>query len=443
MFGFFLFFSQQIAAQHTEIKSLLRVKCSLDSIQQYSLRLPSSYQEGRKYPVIIFLDPAARGDFPVEKYSSLADEYNLIIAGSFNSRNFEGQSSVQSFTAIFNDLIQRFSIDTQMILVAGFSGGSRAAAAIAMAYPQVTGVIACGAGFNGAENISSENLKAYAAIVGDEDMNFGELVDNSNYLEQLKINNILLTFSGGHEWPPITQLSLAFLWMTARPGKLNILSEEFASLIWKPVNMKVNSGFLYSAWLDAKQLAKIPILEAKASLLMGQVEKDKNFIADKNDFETVLEQEQNYMNGFSLMFNQLLLQKNDARDFEKAAWLMKAGELKQMRKDKDEYKQQSSRRCYDHSTRTCMEYFFLLMGSGEYRTASTVAEVLLCFDIDNSTPNYMIARAAAGMGNKKRSEKNLKEAIKKGLILNRRIEEDSLFRHVFTNEELRKLFEKK
>lgn len=83
------------------------------------------------------------------------------------------------------------------------------------------------------------------------------------------------------------------------------------------------------------------------------------------------------------------------------------------------------------------------MGSGEYRTASTVAEVLLCFDIDNSTPNYMIARAAAGMGNKKRSEKNLKEAIKKGLILNRRIEEDSLFRHVFTNEELRKLFEKK
>ena len=121
MFGFFLFFSQQIAAQHTEIKSLLRVKCSLDSIQQYSLRLPSSYQEGRKYPVIIFLDPAARGDFPVEKYSSLADEYNLIIAGSFNSRNFEGQSSVQSFTAIFNDLIQRFSIDTQMILVAGLS----------------------------------------------------------------------------------------------------------------------------------------------------------------------------------------------------------------------------------------------------------------------------------------------------------------------------------
>lgn len=81
------------------------------------------------------------------------------------------------------------------------------------------------------------------------------------------------------------------------------------------------------------------------------------------------------------------------------------------------------------------------MGSGEYRTASTVAEVLLCFDIDNSTPNYMIARAAAGMGNKNGVKKS-KRSNKKGLILNRRIEEDSLFRHVFTNEELRKLFEK-
>ncbi len=311
-----------------------------------------------------------------------------------------------------------------------------------MAYPQISGVIACGAGFAGTQEISSKNLKAYSAIVGDKDMNFGELVEDNDYLDEIGISNILLVFDGGHDWPPVTQMSLAFLWLTDKPDKINTVSESFDSIIWNSINLKVNSGFLYAAWSEAKQLERIPILKPKASLMSIEIANHKNFVTDRNSFEQVMEEERKYMNQFSIAFNQLLIQ-NSVVSLEKDAWLQKAERVKQMSKDQSVYMQLSGKRCYDHSTRSCLEYYFQLMNSRDYSKAATIAELMLCFDTQSNNTCYMIARAEAGAGNKKRCERNLKDAIKRGLTLSKRIEEDDLLLSILSASEIRKMFDRK
>lgn len=418
---------------------LQRIKCVADSSQQYALYLPSGYSSERKYPVIIFLDPAARGAFPVEKYQLVADEYGVVMAGSFNSKNFDPASSFESFVTLYNDLKQNYAINTALVWVAGFSGGARAASAIALAYPQVSGVIACGAGFAGIQDISPENLKAYAAIVGNTDMNFGELLEDHDYLERSGINNVLFTFEGGHDWPPLLSMRLALLWMTDRPNKINTVSEEFDSLIWKRINQKAEAGLFYAAWLEVKQLEKIPILQPKATVISNEISRHKSFAADKKYFEEVMDEERKYMNEFSLAFNQLLLQSGVVR-IENEPWLQKAAKVEQMCKSKSSYKQLSGKRCADHSVRSCLEYYFQLMSSREYGKAAVLAEVMLCFDSKSSNTLFLIARAEAGAGNKKGCERSFKKAVKKGLVLNKWIEEDLLLLQVLSQEEIKKMF---
>src|SRR6185503_20666845 len=85
-----VFFCTHSFSQPGTIK---RMTCKTDSTYQYAFYLPANYTDTAFYPLIIFFDPVARGDLPLIKYKSLADEMGLIMAGSFNSKNFDPQSS--------------------------------------------------------------------------------------------------------------------------------------------------------------------------------------------------------------------------------------------------------------------------------------------------------------------------------------------------------------
>jgi predicted esterase len=420
------------AGQGSHEKRFQRVVCDADTNQQYALSLPFTYSAEKSYPLLIFLDPGARGDFPVSKYHSVAAKYGVIMAGSYNSRNFDGPSSVQSFVAIYNDIVKKYSIDPAAVWISGFSGGSRAAAAIAMAYPVITGVIGCGAGFAEMEDQSLKKLKAYAALTGDRDMNFGELVDNHEQLDRLGVNNILLSFEGGHEWPPEPYIEYAFLWLMGRAAITG-------GTVLERIRAKAGSGMVYTSWFELKQLEKIPAWKDSAALLAGTIRAQRNFTADQAFFETVMEEERKLINEFSLAFTQLL----SGEHIEKEQWLSKAERIARLQKNKDRYRQLSGHRCYNQSVATCQEYFFQLMSIRNYAKAVDVANVLLCFDPQHFNGYLMLARAEAGLGNKKRSEKQLREAIKKGLKLSRRVEEDQLLLSLFSAAEIKQLFETK
>jgi predicted esterase len=403
-----------------------RMSCDADTGQQYALILPTAYKAETSYPVIIFLDPEAKGDFAVVKYRLLAQQYGIILAGSFGSRNFDGTSSEKAFVSIYNDLVKKYTVDPQHVWLAGFSGGSRAAAAIAISYPEITGVIGCGAGFADMEDESMKKLKAYVALTGDRDMNFGELLENSEWLDGLGVNNLLLLFEGGHEWPPVAQMELAVTWLTQSAKRMD-------PAVSTKIHARADSGILYMSWFEWRQLQKLPGWKDSAVIIANRLQAENKFASDQLFFERLMEDERKAINDFSFAFTALLKGQRP----EKETWLLKADRIGLLLNDWSQYNRISGQRRFNQATSTCREYYFQLMGNKEYAKALAVAQVFLCFDTQNANGYYMLARAEAGLGNKKRSEKNLKEATKKGLAWSDRLGNDKLLLSLFTAAELK------
>src|ERR1043165_9117236 len=69
---------------------LEKVPVGRDATQSYALYLPAAYTPARKYPVLYFFDPGARGAVPVERFKEAAEKYGYILVGSNNSRNGPG-----------------------------------------------------------------------------------------------------------------------------------------------------------------------------------------------------------------------------------------------------------------------------------------------------------------------------------------------------------------
>ncbi len=424
----FIFFFHAAVAQDPAGKMLQTIKCSADTTEKYALYLPTHYVSEKNYPLIIYLDPGARGHFPVSKYQALAEKHGIIMVGSYGSRNFDGFSSEKAFVAIYNDIVKNYPVDPTMVWISGFSGGSRAAAALSMGYPAITGVIGCGAGFVETDDESLKKLRSYVALSGDRDMNLGELIENSEYLDEIEVNNMLLQFEGGHEWPPVIYMDLAFLWLTGRTAGID-------ADILRGIRAKADSGLLYGSWAQLKQLEKIPAWKDSAAALANQLHEKTNFTDDQRRVEMVMEEERKAVNDFSIAFSKLL----GGESIQKEEWLLKAKRTQLLQKDKDRYKQLSGQRLFNQAVATCQEYFFELMRHTVYAKALKTADIFLCFDPDNSQGYYMMARAEAGLGNKNRAEKNLREAGKRGFKWNSRIETDILLMKMFKTEELRRM----
>ncbi|HMU47696.1 MAG TPA: hypothetical protein PKC72_15100 [Chitinophagaceae bacterium] len=423
-----------ITASQT-IGIIQHLSCTKDTSQKYALYIPAKYDEQKLNPLLIFFDPAARGDFPIHLYQTLADNYGIIMAGSFNSQNFNGQSSVDAFVAVYNDIVGRYSIAPDKIWLAGFSGGARAASLLAMNFSEVSGVIGCGAGFADNDQLNLAGLKSYAAIVGDKDMNYSELMENSKYLDEKRVRNILLVFHGEHSWPPPGYMKASLEWLIDDTSVPVPPDNHLLSL----VRAKADSGYLYEAWFEAKELSKIKIYKDSAVILMNLIQKQEKFNSDRELFQRVSNDETNCMNSFSLLFSSMIFQDKDIDD---KSWKNILSQVTEMCYDKNIYRQLAGIRCLDHCIRSCREQFQHYMIMGQYNEAVKVGEVLTVFMSSEFTSWYFLARAEAGAERKKQSQKYLEQAISKGLKWSERIKNDQLLLKVFSLDELQKVFNK-
>src|SRR5215471_17602570 len=197
-----------------------KVVCKNNPEQSYALYLPSTYSASRKWPLIAAFDPAARGNVPVEQFKDAAERYGYIVCGSNNSRNGPLQPSAESAKAMLEDVGTRFSVDAKQVYLTGFSGGARAATAIASwLKDQIVGVIACGAGLAvGLEPSSSLPFIFYGAV-GKEDFNYPEMKQLDRALTAAGQMHHIEVFDGGHEWAPADVCVKAVEWMELQAMK--------------------------------------------------------------------------------------------------------------------------------------------------------------------------------------------------------------------------------
>jgi hypothetical protein len=212
-----------------------RIECAADSSQHYALYLPSNYTRSREWSLILAFDAGARGRMAVERYQQAAEKYGYIVAGSLNSRNGPWEVSLNAARAMFEDVRQRFSIDTRRIYTAGMSGGARVAMMLALnsrsgaarVIPGVTiaGVFASSAGF------PDEFRKSVPFPV------FGSAgTDDFNHLEMHELDRDMISphrvlyFDGGHTWLPPELAMQGVEWMELQAVKSGLRPNDPALL---------------------------------------------------------------------------------------------------------------------------------------------------------------------------------------------------------------------
>lgn len=183
----------------------------------YAIYLPTVYTSAKRWPVIFAFDPEGDGLLPVEKYHHIAEQFGCILVGSNQSKNGQTLQQLENnYTALLQEIRERYSIEPSLIFCTGFSGGSRAASILAYYRGNICGVIACGAGFPATGQPPRHDVPWFG-IVGNEDFNYLEMIKMQDDLSRYHIPHRLRIFDGKHAWPPaeIWEQGLGWQWVQA------------------------------------------------------------------------------------------------------------------------------------------------------------------------------------------------------------------------------------
>jgi len=206
--------------------SIQTVKALGDSQVVYSLYLPKTYNTLKKYPVVYLFDPKGNGQLPVEKYQSLAERYELVLVGSYNSKNGLAWDKIQpQIQKMMNDCKARLAIDKKRMYTSGFSGGARVASGMAISGDEIRGVIACGGGFPGKSTNIGYPFDFYG-IVGEEDFNLNELRQLDWSMNNSGMTHYIKEVKGGHDWPALKEMEAAYLWHLMSAMKKNLIPKN-------------------------------------------------------------------------------------------------------------------------------------------------------------------------------------------------------------------------
>ncbi|MGB5364214.1 MAG: hypothetical protein WBN17_13015 [Aureibaculum sp.] len=226
---YFSAFSQKDKFNKGEIIDSVLV--SANSNESYALYLPLQINLSEFSPIIFIYEPMGRGEIGIHPFIKTADTYGYILVCSNNSKNGPYEQNFEIANRLFSKIFSDFNIHKNRIYTSGFSGGARLASNIANLTQQIQGVVACGAGFssNNGELPNFGNF-SYAAIVGDEDMNFKDMYTTKGFLDRLKMPNELFVYEMNHKWPDQEQILRAFDWMQLEAYNKGIIPTDHQNI---------------------------------------------------------------------------------------------------------------------------------------------------------------------------------------------------------------------
>jgi len=195
--------------------------------ESFSLYLPTQYEPEKASPAIFIFEPMARGKVGIQPFIKTAEQYGFILICSNDSKNGPYEANYAIANNLFPKVFSMLKIDQKRIYTAGFSGGGRLAASIAIQSNKIAGAVSCGAGFNlKSRELPSTQTFSYACIMGDEDMNYNELQFTESYLKKTQMPFELFISGINHKWPSQDQVLLAFDWMQLEAYKKLLIKKD-------------------------------------------------------------------------------------------------------------------------------------------------------------------------------------------------------------------------
>jgi predicted esterase len=265
--------------------------CNAEPAHQYNVSLPDQIPDQQRLPLILLIDPHGDGTLAVEKFTTALTDIPAVIAGSDKIRNNDPDfmSSLEHLAA---DVGNKYPVDPDQVIVAGFSGGARMAYYFGMNH-NILGIIMYGAGPD--RSARDVGTKRMYLVSGTRDFNFMEqyhppfqgLYDPRDYLPDF--------FRGSHEWPPEEYIheSVAYVLKDQADFPAFIPSQISEKMLAAYDSLKASNELLFAA----KALEKAWIFSAdpkQKSRLARQINEFNGmpgWIRYNRNFESALQQE--------------------------------------------------------------------------------------------------------------------------------------------------------
>lgn len=249
---------------------------------------------------------------PLIKYKALAEKFRFIFVGSNNSRNGqELQEDDQIWQKLWNDTRRRIPLDPSRVYVCGFSGGAKVASYLGLAHPEISGVIADGAGLSQLDAGANFGF-SFTAITGLGDMNMTDLFSISLALDKTSTRHRLIIFDGPHQWAPVNSMEIALegLEFDAVARKIipedSEMVEQFVHSETQRVEGFINQGNLVRAEEECQlSIQMLQGIDGKASYFLakeGSIEKNPQYQKQLQKQQQLVSTEEKIKNIFNQQF---------------------------------------------------------------------------------------------------------------------------------------------
>ena len=269
---------------------------------------------------LIIFDPSGYATNAIDLFKQAAEQCQTILFCSDQSKNGSYETNIAIFEKMYADVQQKFNINEKAQFLAGFSGGSRLATVIAVLYPDIDGVIACGAGFAPVEKYqpTRQNDFGYYGIVGKKDMNYVEMLNIEDKLLELNLDHYFVYTEAGHFWPGEEYHSQALIWQMARlEEKRQNLGENYSGIFMPIAKRQLDTLWSQAEKLDyhhlktaieatfPSQIKQINLESISEEELTVLVQKRKELIQTESDIK------RNYHAAYNLSSHKILDYKSD------------------------------------------------------------------------------------------------------------------------------------
>jgi hypothetical protein len=262
-------------------------KCSADSVNKYHILLPGNPEQWQKLPLVIVLDAHGDGKLAVEKFQPAVQFFPCIVAGSdLIKNNFQGYET--AIVQMMSDIENKYPVDAQQIIIAGFSGGARMAYNFSLNH-SVKAVLMCGAG----PGKQKPACPVYA-ISGMGDFNFAE---QYHYPDIQSFNDNEFTsdyFNGIHEWPQPLQLSDGLVFLLRDNSAMENIRRKRSHDLMQLADSLEKTGNNLMAWKALEKAAKLSVNKRERNKAVERAEsllKNGIFQQSINSLEADLKKE--------------------------------------------------------------------------------------------------------------------------------------------------------
>lgn len=231
-----------------------RRSCVADTSIHYSVYVPQTDSK-KMLPTIIFFDPHAQGEKPVEAYAQLASKYGYLLIGSNDMHNGQSASETEKIVlALINEIENQYHTDADRIYLSGFSGGAKVAMMYGINIPEIKGVVACGGSI--IPGLKPDSTFCFVGMVGNKDFNYLDMQQTLATFSKMQIPFTSITFDGKHEWPSANDFENAFKALEVnamRTGYMTV-DEAWLKTVYRELVDSANNSMALGEYVKASEL---------------------------------------------------------------------------------------------------------------------------------------------------------------------------------------------